>query len=45
MNRQDVTEMIIINKKIKALTWLDIANKIGLSKEWATAAPMSRTLS
>ena len=45
MNRQDVTEMIIINKKSKGLTWLDIANTIGLSKEWTTAALMGqRTL-
>ena len=42
MNRQDVTEMIIINKKSKALTWLDIANTIGLSKEWTTAALMGQ---
>ena len=38
MNRQDVTEMIIIHKKIKQLSWKDIADKIGLSKEWTTAA-------
>ena len=42
MNRQDVTEMIIINKKSKGLTWLDIANTIGLSKEWTTAALMGQ---
>ena len=42
MNRQNVTEMIIINKKSKGLTWLDIANKIGLSKEWTTAALMGQ---
>lgn len=42
MNRQDVIEMIIINKKIKGLTWLDIANKIGLSKEWTKAAIMGQ---
>lgn len=38
MNRQDVTEMIVLNKNAKGFTWLEIANTIGLSKEWTTAA-------
>ncbi len=38
MNRNDVTEMIVTHKIAKGLKWLDIATKIGLSKEWATAA-------
>ncbi len=38
MNRSNVTEMIITNKISKGLKWPDIAAKIGLSKEWTTAA-------
>ena len=38
MNRHDVTEMIITAKLTKKLKWADIASKIGLSKEWTTAA-------
>lgn len=38
MNRNDVTEMIATHKIAKGLKWLDIAAKIGLSKEWTTAA-------
>ncbi len=38
MNRNDVTEMIVVAKLTKNLKWVDIANKIGLSKEWTTAA-------
>ena len=38
MKRTEVTEMIIAAKLKKALKWADIAKKIGLSKEWTTAA-------
>ena len=38
MNRLDVTELIIAAKLNKGLTWASIANEIGLSKEWTTAA-------
>ncbi|MGV8893912.1 MAG: cyanase [Burkholderiaceae bacterium] len=38
MNRNDVTEMIISAKISKGIKWVDVANKIGLSKEWVTAA-------
>ena len=38
MNRHDVTEMIVTAKIIKELKWAEIASKIGLSKEWTTAA-------
>ena len=38
MNRNDVTEMVVAAKLSKNLKWVDIANKIGLSKEWTTAA-------
>ena len=38
MNRNDVTEKIISTKVSKGLQWVDIAAKVGLSKEWTTAA-------
>ncbi len=38
MNRHDVTELIVTAKITKGLKWEEIANKIGLSKEWTTAA-------
>jgi cyanate lyase len=38
MNRLDVTEKIISTKVAKGLKWSDIADKVGLSKEWVTAA-------
>lgn len=38
MNRIDVTEKIITTKVSKGLKWADIATKVGLSKEWVTAA-------
>ncbi len=38
MNRDDVTEMIVAAKIKAGLTWSDIAAKVGLSKEWVTAA-------
>ncbi len=38
MNRHDVTEMIVTAKITKEIKWAEIANKIGLSKEWTTAA-------
>ena len=38
MNRHDVTEMIVTAKITKGLKWAEIASKIGLSKEWTTAA-------
>ena len=38
MNRIDVTEKIITTKVSKGLKWSDIATKVGLSKEWVTAA-------
>ncbi len=37
MNRNDVTELIIINKLKKGLKWEDIAKVVGHSKEWTTA--------
>lgn len=38
MNRMDVTEKIISTKVSKGIKWEEVAQKIGLSKEWATAA-------
>jgi cyanate lyase len=38
VNRIDVTEKIITTKVSKGLKWADIAVKVGLSKEWVTAA-------
>lgn len=38
MNRNDVTEKIIGTKVSKGIKWEDVARKIGLSKEWTTAA-------
>ena len=38
MNRHDVTQIIVTNKLIKSLKWVDLANSIGLSREWTTAA-------
>ena len=38
MNRNDVTEMIMATKIAKGIKWADVAPKIGLAKEWVTAA-------
>ena len=38
MNRADITEMIVAAKISKKLKWSDAAAKLGLSKEWVTAA-------
>lgn len=38
MNRIEVTEKIITRKVSKGLHWRDVADKVGLSKEWVTAA-------
>ena len=38
MNRNDVTEKIIATKVSKGIQWADVASKVGLSKEWTTAA-------
>jgi cyanate lyase len=38
MNRHDVTEKIVTQKVKKGLKWADVAAKVGLSKEWVTAA-------
>lgn len=38
MNRINVTEKIIASKISRGLRWADVAAKVGLSKEWVTAA-------
>ena len=38
MTRDETTELIILNKQSKQLTWTELAEAIGMSKEWATAA-------
>ena len=38
MSRLDVTEKIIAAKVAKGIKWADVAHKMGLSKEWVTAA-------
>ena len=37
MNRNDVTEKIIAAKVSRGLTWAEVAQKVGQSKEWTTA--------
>lgn len=37
-SRTDVTSMIITQKVLKGIKWSDVADAIGLSKEWTTAA-------
>lgn len=38
MTRNEVTELIILQKMVKQLTWPQLAEALGLSKEWTTAA-------
>ena len=38
MTRTDVTEMVMMAKIKKGLTWTKIAKAVGQSKEWVTAA-------
>ena len=38
MTRNEVTEMIILRKLRKKITWPQLAESIGQSKEWTTAA-------
>ncbi|WP_144638051.1 cyanase [Bordetella genomosp. 13] len=38
MSRNDVTEMVVTRKLEKKLTWTVIAEAVGQSKEWTTAA-------
>ena len=38
MNREDVTDLIVIRKAKKKLSWAHLAEIVGHSKEWSTAA-------
>ena len=38
MNRNDVTELVIARKIAKQLSWSQLAETVGCSKEWTTAA-------
>ena len=38
MNRLDVTEKIISARIVRGIAWAEVAHKVGLSKEWVTAA-------
>lgn len=38
MTRNEVTELVITQKVLKKLTWPQLAETIGQSKEWTTAA-------
>lgn len=38
MTREEVTEQIIVAKAAKGLKWSDLAEIVGHSKEWSTAA-------
>ena len=38
MQREDVTDLIVLQKIKKQLTWAQLAEVIGHSKEWSTAA-------
>lgn len=42
MNRDDVTQLILTNKRKKNLRWRHLAEEIGQSKEWTTAALMGQ---
>ena len=38
MTREDVTELVVMSRLKKGLTWAKIAKAVGSSKEWTTAA-------
>lgn len=42
MTRNETTELIITHKLRKQLTWTQLAETIGMSKEWTTAALMGQ---
>lgn len=37
-DRKEVTQMILSSKVLKGIKWADVAQEVGLSKEWVTAA-------
>jgi len=42
MTRDDVTQLILTNKRRKKLKWADLTEATGKSKEWSTAAMMGQ---
>ena len=42
MTRDEVTQLILVNKRRKQLTWTQLGEAIELSKEWTTAALMGQ---
>jgi cyanate lyase len=38
MTREDITDLIYATKIAKGIKWAEVAQKVGLSKEWTTAA-------
>ena len=42
MTRDDVTQLILGSKRHKKLTWVQLAQVVGQSKEWTTAALMGQ---
>lgn len=42
MTRDEVTQLILGNKRRKQLKWSDLAEAVGQSKEWTTAALMGQ---
>jgi cyanate lyase len=44
MSRLDVTEKIVCTKVAQGIRWSDVAAKVGLSKEWVTAACLGQMM-
>lgn len=42
MTRAELTEKIMTHKIIKGIKWADVAEKVGQSKEWTTAAMLGQ---
>ncbi|MBT7943152.1 MAG: cyanase [Alphaproteobacteria bacterium] len=42
MTRAELTEKIVAHKMMKGFKWSDVAEKVGQSKEWTTAAMMGQ---
>ena len=42
MTRADVTELVVMSRLKKGLTWAKIAKVVGASKEWTTAAMLGQ---
>ncbi|MCK9897186.1 cyanase [Frankia sp. AgB32] len=42
MNRAELTELIVVNRRRKGLSWASIAAAVGRSKEWVTAGALGQ---